>query len=124
MKKDLTTTQNTQPTIPTVTPTVFVNESKNGYEITFEVPGAGIKEVDLNVENRTLTMQTKTTYTPPADMKCECREFPICNYAVSLDLPEQADTSTIKATVANGVLTAEVNKRAELQPRKIEIAVT
>ena len=123
MKKDLTPTPDTKPRVPTVTPSVFVNERKDGYDITFEMPGVGKDEVDLTVENRTLTVRTNTTYTPPADMECECREFPICDYAVSLDLPEQADTSTIKATVANGVLTAKVEKRAELQPRKIDVTV-
>lgn len=123
MKKDLTPTPDTTPRVPTVTPSVFVSERKDGYDITFEMPGVGKDEVDLNVENRTMTVRTNTTYTPPADMECECREFPICDYAVSLDLPEQADTSTIKASVANGVLTAKVEKRAELQPRKIEVTV-
>ncbi len=123
MKNELTEVKDKKLQYPTATPTVFVNEGKDGYEITFEMPGIGKEDVDLHIENRTLTLKATTHYTPPEGFTCQGYEFPICNYAVSLDLPEQADTSTVKATVANGVLTAKLSKRAELKPRKIDVTV-
>ena len=105
-----------------VTPSVYVAEDKEGYVITYEIPGVGKEDVDLNVENRTLMLRTDNKFSPPADFKCMAREFPVCNYAVSLDLPEQADPTSIKAKVANGILTVKLPKRAELQPRKIAIS--
>ena len=69
-----------------------------------------------------MTLITDNAYTPPEGLTCVSREFAAYNYAVSLDLPEHADTATIKATVANGVLTAKLCKKAELQPRRIEVA--
>ena len=122
MNKEMTETKNPRPQHPSATPSVFVNESKEGYEITFEIPGVGKEDVSLNIENRTLTLTTDNAYAPPEGLTCVSREFPVYNYAVSLDLPEHADTSTIKATVADGILTARLSKRAELQPRKIEVA--
>ncbi len=123
MNKQPTPIQDTKLQYPTVTPTVYVNENKDGYTITFEMPGVSRDDIDLNIENRTLTLRTKTSFTPPEGMRCECREFPICNYAVSLDLPEQADPTAVKASVTNGVMTARVAKRAELQPRRIAVGV-
>ena len=107
---------------PTATPSVYVTENAEGYEIAFTVPGIGKEDVDLNVENRTLTMRAESKFDAPEGYECASREFPVYNYAVSLDLPEHADTGTIKATVADGVLTVKLSKRAELKPRKIEVA--
>ena len=123
MNKELTQTNQTINLYPTVTPTVYVNENKDGYEITFEMPGVSKEDIDLGVENRTLTLTTDTKYDVPAVYESACREFPVCNYAVSLDLPELADTDTVTAAVANGIMTVKIAKRAELKPRKIEVAV-
>ena len=95
------------------TPAVFVNESKDGYEITFEIPGVDKEDVSLNIENRTLTLTAENGYAPPEGLACVSREFPVYNYAVSLDLPEHADTATVKATVANGILTTENDEQCE-----------
>lgn len=123
MKKELAEMRNAKPQYPTVTPTVYVNENKEGYEITFEMPGVGKDDIQLHVENRTLTLSTDTQYALPEGFECESCEFPICNYAVSLDLPEHADTAEVKATVANGVLAVKLPKRAELKPRKIDVCI-
>ncbi len=105
----------------TVTPSVYVSETKDGYEITFEVPGVGKDDINLNVENRTLVLGTNTKFAEPEGCECTVREFAIRDYAVSLDMPEHADTNSVKASVANGVLTVSLSKRVELKPRKIEI---
>ncbi len=105
----------------TVTPSVYVSETKDGYEITFELPGVGKDDISLDVENRTLVLSTNTKFAEPEGCKCTVREFAIRDYTVSLDMPEHADPSTVKASVAYGVLTVTLSKRAELKPRKIEI---
>ena len=105
----------------TVTPSVYVSETKDGYEITFELPDVGKDDISLDVENRTLVLSTSTKFTEPEGCDCTLREFAIRDYAGSLDMPEHADLNTVKASVANGVLTVALSKRAELKPRKIEI---
>ena len=113
--------RNDTPPRQTVTPSVYVSETKDGYEITFELPGVGKDDISLDVENRTLVLSTSTKFTEPEGCDCTLREFAIRDYAVSLDMPEHADLNTVKASVANGVLTVALSKRAELKPRKIEI---
>ena len=105
------------------TPTVRANETPDGYEITFEIPGAGKGDVDLHVDGRTLRLRTtKKPAEKPAGFREAVREFdPDANFAVTVDLPELADPSTAKATVENGVLRVAVAKRPENQPRRIEI---
>ena len=123
MNKELTQTNQNTNLYPTVTPTVYVNENKDGYEIMFEMPGVSKEDINLGVENRTLTLNTDTHFVVPVGYETACREFPVCNYAVSLDLPELADTDTVTAAVANGIMTVKIAKRAELKPRKIDVDV-
>lgn len=103
------------------TPTVRANETPDGYEITFEIPGAGKGDVDLHVDGRTLSMKTHAKRETPAGFRCAVREFDRADYAASLDLPDLVDPATIAGRVENGVLTVTMSKRAELKPRKIEI---
>lgn len=104
------------------TPTICATETADGYEITYEIPGAGKGDVDLHVDGRTLSMKTHAKRENPAGFRCAVREFARTDWAASLDLPDQADPATVAGRVENGVLTVTVSKRAELKPRKIEIA--
>lgn len=104
------------------TPTIRAAETPDGYEITFEIPGAGKGDVDLHVDGRTLSVKTHAKHEAPAGFRCEVREFARTNWAASLDLPDLVDPATIAGRVENGVLTVTMSKRAELKPRRIEIA--
>lgn len=103
------------------TPAFRASETPEGYEIVFEIPGAGKGDVDLHVDGRTLSMKTHAKRETPAGFRCAVREFARTDWAASLDLPDLVDPATIAARVENGVLTVTMSKRAELRPRKIEI---
>ena len=103
------------------TPAIRATETSDGYEIAFEIPGAGKGDVDLHVDGRTLSMKTHAKRETPAGFRCAVREFARADYAASLDLPDLVDPATIAGRVENGVLTVTMSKRAELKPRKIEI---
>lgn len=104
------------------TPAIRANETPDGYEIAFEIPGAGKGDVDLHVDGRTLSVKTHADRGNPAGFRCAVREFARSNYAASIDLPDLVDPATIAARVENGVLTVTMSKRAELKPRRIEIS--
>lgn len=40
---------------------------------------------------------------------------------MGVDLPDTADPNSISAQINNGVLTLRIQKRAEVQPRRIEV---
>ena len=69
----------------------------------------------------TLTLKTHTKFQNPAGFRQVAAEFEHENYAMSIDLPELADASTLTAKLENGVLLVSVKKRPETQPRKISI---
>ncbi len=104
------------------TPAATFTEHPGDYELKVILPGVGKDEVELHIEGRTLTLKTASKYQNPAGFKLVAAEFERSDYAMSLDLPEMADISTLTAKCAAGILTVTVKKRPETQPRKIEIA--
>lgn len=109
-------------TVKYTVPSVKMNERPDGYDFRFVIPGVGKGEAELDVEGRTLVLKTHSKRQNPAGFRQVAAEFDYADYAASLDLPEMADPSTLKATLENGVLMVAVEKRPETQARKIAIA--
>lgn len=109
-------------TVKYMVPAVSMNERADGYDIRFVIPGVGKGDADLNVEGRTLVLKTHAKHQQPAGFRQVAAEFDYADYAASVDLPEMADPSALKASLVNGILTVAVAKRPETQARKIEIA--
>jgi len=102
-------------------PSATLTESPEGYELKVVVPGVGKGDADLHMEGKTLTLKTHAKYQNPAGFKQVAAEFDRSNYAMSVEVPEMADPTTLKARIENGILTVEMKKRPETQPKKIEI---
>ncbi|MBQ9432456.1 MAG: Hsp20/alpha crystallin family protein [Kiritimatiellae bacterium] len=104
-----------------VVPNAFLTEKPEGYELKIQLPGIGKEDAQLHVEGKTLTLKTHAKYQNPAGFKKVVAEFDRANYAMSVDLPEMADVSTLKAKLENGVMTVTICKRPETQAKQIEI---
>ena len=104
-----------------IVPSASLTESPEGYELKVVVPGIGKGDADLHMEGKTLTLKTHAKHQNPAGFKQIAAEFDRANYAMSVEIPEMADPSTLKAKIENGILTVAMNKRPETQPKKIEI---
>ena len=104
-----------------VVPTTTMNERPDGYDFRFVIPGVAKGDVALDVQGRTLVLKTQAKHQNPAGFRQVAAEFEYADYAVSVDLPEMADPSTLKAALANGILSVSVAKRPETQVRRIEI---
>ncbi len=102
-------------------PTATSNETPEAYEIKVLLPGVGKEDTELHIEGRTITLKTHAKFQNPAGFRQVVSEFEHENYAMSADLPELADASTLTAKLENGVLAITVKKRPETQPRKITI---
>ncbi len=104
-----------------VVPTATLTEKPDEYELRIEVPGIGKEDAELHMDGKTLTLKTHAKFQNPAGFKQGAAEFERTNYAISADLPEMADPKTLVAKMENGVLTVIIKKRAESQPKQIEI---
>jgi len=104
-----------------VVPTATLTEKPDAYELRIEVPGVAKEDAELHMDGKTLTLKTHARFQNPAGFRQVAAEFERANYAISADLPEMADPKTLAAKLADGVLTVVVQKRAESQPKQIEI---
>ena len=104
-----------------IVPNATLTEKPEAYELRIEIPGVGKEDAELHMEGKTLTLKTHATHQNPAGFKQVATEFERTNYAMSVDLPEMADPASLAAKLENGILAVTIKKRAETQPKKIEI---
>ena len=102
-------------------PSATFTEKPAEYELKIEIPGIAKADAELHIEGKTLTLKTHSKYQNPAGFRQVAAEFERTNYAMSADLPEMADPSTLAAKLENGVLTVTIQKRPETQPKNIDI---
>ena len=102
-------------------PAATLIEKPEEYELKVEVPGVGKEDAELHMDGRTLTLKTHAKYQHPAGFRAVATEFERTNYAMSVDMPEMADVTTLSAKLENGVLAVTVKKRPETQAKKIDI---
>lgn len=120
-------TQKTEPDVQKVTrlevtPASRVEESEDAFTLTVELPGAAEKDIELTLENRTLSITAENTVQTFPGHTQVLAEIPEVRYRTAFDLPDRVETAGIKASNRNGLLILTLPKREEVKPRRIAIA--
>ena len=105
-------------------PAVDVYEDANKLVLKLEVPGIKQDDLDIRMENQTLTVRGERKF--EADEKEENFhriERRYGSFVRSFTLPTTVDTENVKANYDAGVLAIELSKRAEAKPKQIKVAV-
>jgi HSP20 family protein len=89
-----------------------------------DLPGVRPESLDLDVEERTLTVRAERADDVAQDVQWLSRERPTGTFARQLTLGPRVDADRIDATYADGVLTLTLPVAEEAKPRKIEVAHT
>lgn len=105
-----------------ITPVSKVDERADAFALTVELPGVNEKEIEITLENRTLSITAENTVERYKDYELVLTEIPEVRYRAAFDLPDRVDTTGIKATNTNGLLILSLPKREEVKPRRIAIA--
>lgn len=101
-----------------------VDVRQEGDDLVFEaeVPGLTKEELDITVENNTLTITGEhKTETEESQEHYHIRERRSGRFTRSFQLPATADGEKVSADLAHGILTLRVPTREEARPRKIEV---
>ena len=108
-------------------PSVDISESKEGYVLEVELPGLSEKDVDVKIEDNKLLISSISKETEGKEsVKTEdnhylLRERSNFVFSRSFILPKDANAEATSASFSNGVLTINIKKSPEKQPRSIKI---
>jgi HSP20 family protein len=104
---------------------VDVREDADHIYVEAEMPGFKKDEIDVTLENQTLTIAAERREESGKDAKKGehlLRERRYTRFLRSFTLPPTVDEQTVNAKLADGVLTITLNKREETKPRKISVS--
>jgi HSP20 family protein len=107
------------------TPPVDIYENNN-HEIVLraELPGLKKDDIDIRVENNTLTLTGKREQDTEVSKDHYHRvERLYGRFSRSFSLPTTVDTEKVSANFADGVLTITLPTREEAKPRQIQVQV-
>jgi HSP20 family protein len=107
---------------PMLRPAMDVIENDVDLTIRVDLPGLKPDDVQVEVENGTLTLRGQMGDTiEKEDDHYYYRERSFGTFQRSLRLPDTLDTDKVDATFDNGVLTLVIPKLPQAQPRQIEV---
>lgn len=101
-----------------------VDSFENAHEIHLLVnlPGVPEEGLDIEVDDRTLTLEGEIRVETPAELASLHAEVRSTRYRRAFTLSSELDTAQIRASIKDGLLTLIIPKREEVRPRKIDIA--
>lgn len=107
------------------TPSIDLVERELEYVIYINLPGVDREDINLNIDNRGLTIsgELKRPEAPEGE-RWYRTERPCGVFKRSFRLPDTVDASNVRAAHQNGVLEVTLAKAAEARPRQISIDVT
>ena len=118
------TTENELLTTAGFVPLVDVYEDEHKIVLKLEVPGIKQEDLDVRMENNTLTIRGERKFEKEEKEENFHRiERRYGSFFRAFTLPAAVDSDNIKAQYDSGVLKLELNKRAEAKPKQIKIGV-
>lgn len=105
-------------------PAVDIYETENELVLKADLPEVSQKDIDVRVENQTLTIAGERKFEKEAGNKGFHRiERAYGNFVRSFAVPNTFDTDKISAEFHNGVLSVSLPKKETAKPRQVKIEV-
>ena len=108
-----------------IPPVDIYENDKHEIVVKAEMPGMKREDIDLRVENNTLTLRgERRRDTEVKDEQFHRVERAYGVFARSFSLPTTVDTGHVNAEYKDGVLTVTLPLREEAKPRQIQVQVS
>ena len=105
-------------------PKADVYEDEHNITLKIEVPGVDEKDIDVRIENNTLTVHGERKFEKEEKEENYLRvERSYGSFTRSFTLPNTVDTADVTADYDKGVLKIKLAKRAEAKPKQIKVNV-
>lgn len=103
-------------------PAVDIYEDATGITVKADLPGVSRDRLDVQIDGNNLTIEGQVVIVMPEGMESLYADVNATRFRRSFTLSNELEAEKISAKMNNGELTLHLPKRAELQPRKIEIS--
>src|SRR5271157_5356752 len=111
-------------TTTTFAPPVDVYEDEHNITLKIEVPGIDEKDIDVRIENNTLTVHGERKFEKEEKEENFRRvERQYGSFTRSFSLPTTVDAEKVSANYDKGILKISLAKKAEAKPKQIKVNV-
>jgi HSP20 family protein len=105
-------------------PAVDIYETENELVLKADLPDVDLKDIDVRVENQTLTISGERKFEKNDSTKGYHRiERSYGTFVRSFSVPNTFDTENIAAEFKNGVLSVTLPKKEAAKPRQVKVEV-
>ena len=105
-------------------PAVDIFETENELVLKADVPEVALQDIDVHVENETLTLSGERKFASEDNSKGFHRiERSYGKFTRSFSLPTTVEAEKVSAEYHDGVLTVKLPKKEAAKPRQVKIAV-
>ena len=105
-------------------PAVDIYETENELVLKADVPDVDMKDIDVRVENQTLTIAGERKFdNQDAGNGFHRIERSYGTFVRSFAVPNAFDTENVAAAYKNGVLTVTLPKKEAAKPRQVKVQV-
>jgi HSP20 family protein len=105
-------------------PAVDIVETEDALVLKADLPDVKIEDIDIRVENNTLTVRGHRKFEKDETVKGYHRiERSYGEFVRSFALPSTVDTESVSADYKNGVLAITLPKKEAAKPRQVKVAI-
>ncbi|MDE3195867.1 MAG: Hsp20/alpha crystallin family protein [Acidobacteriota bacterium] len=105
-------------------PAVDILETEDAITLKADVPQVNVKDLDIRVENNTLTLRGSRKFEKDEKVKGWHRiERSYGDFVRTFALPNTVDTEKVGADYKDGVLTVKLPKKEAAKPRQVKVAI-
>jgi len=106
-------------------PAVDILETEDALVLRADLPDVKAEDIDVRVENNTLTLSGKRNFDKDETVKGWHRiERSYGEFVRSFEVPSTVDTEKVAADYKNGVLTISLPKKEAARPRQVKVAIS
>lgn len=102
-------------------PEVDLYDAGSSFVIKIDLPGVLEENLDISIEENTLTVSGRCDPDGPKDEACLSRERPVGRFARRITLPKHVDIQQATATLRKGVLEITVAKTTKATVGKVTV---
>jgi len=105
-------------------PAVDILETENDLVVKADLPDLRLEDIDVQVENQTLSIKGERRFEKEATEKGYHRiERSYGSFMRSFAVPNSVDTDRVSADYKNGVLSVKLPKKEAAKPKQIKVEV-